>query len=335
MKLLVIGIDALDYNYVMKNIDMFPGFQVMNMEALVPLTGSAWTTIYTGQPEKNHGITSVHGVMDTDDSKSFLSCRETFLWDYLQDLHLEIFGMPVTYPPKKVKNGFMVSGELIPSPVLPYAKPRELQENFTDFYIDIWHYLESLGHIIDRGRRSSFIKEFQRDVMQNDPAEQISGGLGEAMRSINKGIINNFFKVHADGTDLACVGFSFIDRVQHWTGLHDAPVRHWYQCASSILEKLTNALKPDNVWIISDHGRPTQKKDPKHLPDGVFMYRGNDMQMSNITKCRQIDFLPTLLEFFGVENNELPGSILPIFKGSKKAIERKAVHQKLEGLGYE
>jgi len=300
MKLLIIGFDALDYEYVLEQ-KILKDFQVIEMTAPEPLTGPGWTTLYTGLSMQEHGITSVHGVFETSQSKCFLSCKAKYLWDYLNEKKrsVELFALPVTYPPREVEK-YMISGGVIPSPNFTCPCWLELKEYYTDIWD--WFFKNKLLENKEANIRKKFVRKFQGKE-RKAPGCGLDGVYG----AINRGIIKNFLALHDKRVSLSFVCFCFLDRIGHWSAFNFEQRKFWYQRVELYSQRIMQDFPGYEVMIISDHGAPVDKKPTKHRDCGVFAYKGS--RKLKVEKCIQYDFLPTVLDGFGIRN-DLKGKIL-------------------------
>jgi len=290
---LIIGFDALDYEYVLEQ-KILQDFQVIEMKAPEPLTGPGWTTIYTGLTAKEHGITSVHGVIDTGRSKSFWTCKAKYLWDYLNGhgKKVELFALPVSYPARQVER-YMVSGGVIPGDNYIYPVELQLKEYYTDIWG--WFFSQKLLEKTEANIRRKFIREYQGKERLS-----VDCGLGAPYGAINRGIIKNFRALHSTSADLSFVCFCFLDRLGHWSAFKYHQRKFWYERVETYSRRIMESFPEYEVMIVSDHGAPTGKKTTKHRDHGVFAYKGS--RKLKVDKCVQYDFLPTVLSLFKIKN---------------------------------
>ena len=137
-KVLVMGFDALDYHFFARFASQ--DYSIIPLYSPVPMTGPAWSSIYTGLSVTNHGISEGWGrrksrlysryeYLDNllwnirklagytmlksrvTDHETYATSRDSFLWDVLSknDIECKLFNLPCTYPPRKIKG-------VIPSP---------------------------------------------------------------------------------------------------------------------------------------------------------------------------------------------------------------------------
>lgn len=199
----------------------------------VPISSAAWASIVTG---KGPGHTGVYGFFEplpgTYDVRlvSSRSNRATPIWRILtrRGLGVNVFGIPVTYPPERV-TGHFVAGMLSPFDAV-YAYP----PGYTDE-------LRSRGFVPDLGvwrHGQRFSVNRIRTQLQLKEAAVVE-------------------LLERDDWALSFVVFKSLDVVSHhaYTGSPDGVVGTVYEWLDSTLARMVEVVGPDtNVLLVSDHG---------------------------------------------------------------------------------
>ncbi|XOV80945.1 MAG: alkaline phosphatase family protein [Aestuariibacter sp.] len=139
LKILVIGIDGASHSIVAR---MIASGDLPNMARLAtqggfgplqatfpPHTAPGWASMFTGVQPGEHGIFQFWSTQATDYSSKGMNsgdfAREP-IWKSLERNGLSVgaYNIPMTHPPAKMKNGYMISWPL--SKTLRYSDPPEL-----------------------------------------------------------------------------------------------------------------------------------------------------------------------------------------------------------------
>lgn len=234
-------------------------------EQNIPHTGPAWTTIYTGETEREHGVTYGgwrHGHVSFTDH-------------YTQTIFHEIeqagrtygsFTMPVTYPATvKSDESWMVAGfpasdspenVATPNSIRSYLpseienmQARKLMESSHDQYppVSEWVHLETKKR---KQLLPSIVNDHPTDVLfygtqivdvmghrcRPSPLGRVSRGVDLSLKKINQ-----LFDTTFQNLNLGTLAWN-------------SEMKRAYQEIDYILSDLLNRYDPDHVLIISDHG---------------------------------------------------------------------------------
>jgi len=125
MRLLFIGLDGLGLTraerYLLANLpDALRWGELSAEPGDLCNTGPSWTSIFTGQPAAEHGITSLVGT-PKDGSKVFRDLPGQYLFEQLPGT-TGCMNIPTTYPPRARSGDWMISGY----PFQPVSTPANL-----------------------------------------------------------------------------------------------------------------------------------------------------------------------------------------------------------------
>lgn len=144
----IMGFDALDFEYVVKFIDDLPNLaSLLERGTSAPLesthppwTGSAWPSLYTGRDPSYHGVFDFFTYDGHPDTATLVSRKDVHapaLWNYLSASGLKsvIMNVPVTHPADEL-DGVLVPGYLAPedTPGYPADVREELSEALGEEY---------------------------------------------------------------------------------------------------------------------------------------------------------------------------------------------------------
>ncbi len=205
----------------------------------VPISSAAWAAITTGKGPGHTGIYSFFEPVDGTYDVRLVSSRSlaaTPLWRILsrRGLGVNVFGVPVTYPPEPVR-GHLVAGMLSPFDA-EYAYPADYTTELRD-----------RGFVPDMG------------IWRTDqPAswERIDRQLTLKEQAVNELLAR-------DDWAMSLVVFKSLDVASHraYTGQTDGIVAQLYERLDGILSRMIEAAGPDtNVLLISDHGFRTYSR---------------------------------------------------------------------------
>lgn len=267
-KLIVIGIDSLDPNILIRHKEMLPNFniilkesQTLKAKSVFPVdTVPAWASIYTGMHPMNHGILYVYDVFDQklSDLKRLKIdfIRGKTFWDYASDngCKVAVVYPMLIYPPWSV-NGVVISKS-------PYD--RRIDKTRTE--VDIAVLPETLYITYNIPKR----------------LESLWGGFPgykniEAWVSNGKNIIQKEkdlgLKVLAkEDWNLFFIYFSLLDIIQHrlWRyfdindplypgkNKYENIILDYYKMFDQIIGEIIKMCPDEALMIISDHGHKSR-----------------------------------------------------------------------------
>ncbi len=271
-KLMIIGLDAATLRLVepwaaegkLPNLQRFmQGAAVGELDSTIPAASPAsWSTFATGVNPGGHGMLNfVQLVPDSYNPQFFNASNrpgKTF-WEIAgeQGLRSGIINVPITYPPRPCKNGFVVgcllSPRLSPQMVSPPEFFKELMEASPNYRIDV--------------EASAAPGRDVRELFVDRTLEAVAGREQAAV---------NLYRKHRP--DLFCVVFTEADRVCHyyWNALeayragrltdeHELKFGKAIEAVYQRMDQAVGALLAEidddtDVLMLSDHGAGPVRK---------------------------------------------------------------------------
>lgn len=224
-----------------------------------PITGPAWTTMFTGKNPGQHGVFD-WGLIDHNYVLKMLNTTRIAdqpLWMRLSDLgrRVGVFSVPFTYPPDPV-NGFVVCGMGTPGPQYPWAYPAEVKDAILDhfggsyiFNVPIVNYAATqydqlVDHIVNLEDKRTAILLRLVEQFTLDDLIVVYGGTDW---------IGHFL-----GHSMDFAGRSDLDGL---SAEQEAIIRY-YRSLDRNLEQLMALIGPDTLlMIVSDHGFTVKDKN--------------------------------------------------------------------------
>lgn len=203
---------------------------------MIPISSAAWTSAMTG---KGPGWTGVYSFFEPVEGSydvrliSSRSNRAAPLWRILtaHGLHVNVVGVPVTYPPEAVR-GTMIAGMLSP-PEADYAHPPGTADA-----LRARGFVPDLGVWRDDGNRTRFSWDFFEEQL-----------------ALKEAIVGELLE--RDDWDLSIVVFKSLDVASHrlYDGRPDGDIARLLELLDGILARLVEAAGPGvDVLLMSDHG---------------------------------------------------------------------------------
>lgn len=291
-------------------------------------SGSAWTTITTGLPMREHDVATLTGMIESPRRFRIVSAvdrlvpRNLFntpariwtrrlalgkqptnddipykrVWHYVPD-SLSAF-VPLTYPPKPT-TGVTISG--FPSPEVT-VHPTDLEDAV----------------------RQRYVGEPQRRFTED-------GGVRE-------GYLDDLYSCHDQRVEvvkwltserefsLVFVVFTLLDRLLHVTDEHSNRIEEAYETVDASTRQLVEHLDPDDVLLLSDHGmKYAPRWKWKHIHDETTgIWRGS----ANFDLSTHLDVTPSILSYFGLEMGDTEYHTPTADRDTDRMTEQ------LEDLGY-
>lgn len=352
MRLMLIGIDALDFTLFNELVKVAGDYNAIKMTPEYPSTGESWTTLFTGMKMEHHGITDPWGRYVLGDrgrlaenSKNYPDVTVPYLWQYLNQAGFKcgIIGAPMTYPPTKNVNAFHISGFPVPDvSKRDFFFPKSIEQFIPqDYKLDISDYNVKL-------------LEYTNPLAKGQNAEW---GINWVMQQIAQTLETfNTLNVNVGPVDFGSITFTFVDRFGHEFASQYReriePVLTVYNMVNTVLETIEELFHPDNTIIISDHGMngvnadsvhpmTGNKLNSIHNNDATFAFKGDAFVSVGVSveNFSNLDVTPTILHTFEVPlplipalDGEIPYQIL---SGTAMSPEdEELVRKRLRGLGY-
>ncbi len=320
------------------------GYLVSNEESKSPVI---WTTIATGQPSSEHGITDffVDGVLATSSRR-----RKLTFWEIASRYGLKVamVGWYVTWPATEV-DGYLVSDraeffQKIPRPVWP-----PLLRHWMGRY-----WIELAGSDLKRFTPARFDPSYQRKFAKGTPAYDRNFLLQDRLVTVLKRdrgyarlgleLIEDkevrLFALYLRGIDFTSHGFWKYFKPSYFPEVTEADVKalggiipSYYRYVDEILGQYLRLLPANStVIVLSDHGfgpavgrwsiahRTLRYLSGSHRRKGVFVIWGKHAAGGGaaIGVVNAVDLLPTLLHLLGLpQARDLPGRLVT------EALDRK------------
>lgn len=293
-RVMIIGIDALDPNQLLKFKDSLPNFRKMMEESLTfkmksvfpPDTIPAWITIYTGLNPAEHGIIHTFDIFESD-WKSIANLnvnafKDRTFWDIAGKNGKKVCVLfpQSAFPPWDV-NGVMVSRSLYPP---EYLKKKGLS-------------IENDGVLAYPSLVAEKYKISHLSTLSGDyPGFEDLGNYAEKAKRKVLDQAEFGLKVSKDHDwDLFFIYFSESDIIQHffWRYFDEKDPTHppnnpykniipyFYKLFDKIIGEFFKA-HPDAVHIVmSDHGHGM--RPPKTVNINEYLRKGNYLKVKNIS----------------------------------------------------
>jgi len=254
-KVLIIGIDGLDPYLIRKWQTDLPtlselienGTSGILKSSIPPLSCPAWVYFSTGKQSGKLGFTDFF-IVDRKNNKivpvNSHKIPSKFFWEILDECGIRccIVNMPLTYPPRKLKNGVLVSG--FPTPINyresssdnVFTYPPELSEELNSLF-------PNEGYEIDISDSVGFSLWSEDEIFRK---------LINLLRKRTK-VFNYVLDKYE--WDLGIVVYTEIDRASHF--FYGTPkLKEIYKVQDEELRKLITKYKDstDYIIIVSDHG---------------------------------------------------------------------------------
>ena len=237
----ILGFDALDFEYVVKFIDDLPNLaSLLERGTSAPLesthppwTGSAWPSLYTGRDPSHHGVYDFFTYDGHPDTATLVSRKDVHapaLWNYLSAAGLRsvVMNVPVTHPADEVE-GVLVPGYLAPEDTPGY--PADIRDELT----------EVLGE--------EYTIYSRRETGRADEAK-----LAGYVDLIDLRKRSASYLLSSREWDFAFLEVQKTDAVFHNFD-DEAAFRRIYRAADEFVGAVLEAVDDtDNVLVVSDHG---------------------------------------------------------------------------------
>lgn len=273
MKVLVLGIDALDPRLLLKNIELFPFMREIIQqgvggayEAYAYGYGSSdnWTTLYTGLEPKVHGIRNNQFKGIRKPVTNDLLDKEPF-WKVLNEagLTVGVINGRITYPPVNI-NGYMASSDRGGKFLDSIGEGEVLTPIFNEENRELQKYLKGDIMFPERPRGVEEYGYIQEDLKEEDKIirkifEQdnyYEAGLNYLENTLEFFLDNMKILECKKPVDVMWIYTEALDMLQHFQSYakNKRIIIEAMQKIDKFIGKVKEDLKPDNIIVVSDHG---------------------------------------------------------------------------------
>jgi len=309
MRLLVLGFDGLGFQFWRDYLHSYlPGFDFVRLDSPVPASGPGWTSLYTGQPLSQHGVSDVWG-RDIGGSKTYADTWAQTIWFQLakRGMVCELCNLPATWPAKPIDR-YHIPGMKTHN---PWAYPSALSAMVGSSEFLQWADICNWGGDTKPGN------------WHQVPAAMGYEACMAKAQEYAVCLTRQFVKWHAhDAVDFAWLVYTFVDRLWHiWWREPGLPGRA-ATMVHEVITKLSLILNPTCWLIVSDHGVDNERG---HHRDGILAASG--MKIPDIGRDWAVtDVYFLIARIFGLDTVALP----PPVTGE----EWPLIEQRLKDLGY-
>jgi len=238
-KVLIIGIDGGTFKLITPWVKegklptitelMRGGVHGILKSTIPPVTSPAWQSFMTGCNPGKHGI-----FCFWDEKGRICTSKDLKKPPFWELIGIEgyksiIIGVPCTWPPKPF-NGIIVTGQPVPEGK-PYTYPPSIQKE-----------ISSMGYII--GSSSQLIRALATSKKAREELIEIERKKTECLIYLAKKYSWN----------LICIVYKAPDQIQHVLYDKKHIIFEVYEQIDNLIRQLINTLKPEYVFIVSDHG---------------------------------------------------------------------------------
>jgi len=352
-KLLVVGFDGLDFELFKAHCRV--DLDIVPLHSPVPVTGPAWTSIYTGDGVSTHKVRDCFGLPTfrryarnevlhkalwrarqligklglrepLQECRTYADTSSRYVWDTLGagGVSVKLVNLPVAAPVRQV-NGIHVAGW----PIDRRAR---------------WHWPDSIGRLIpdDYAELSDIIQWFENPVVDRGKVHRRCLRELGAQRAKDRTRdtchrLARFF-LQLPAAQFQMVQFSFIDRLGHVFGISADTEEFCYDLVNSLTEELVAGVSPRGLLVVSDHGFQGQE----HTDRACLGVGGSVRARLNLPAAYRADLLdvaPTIAGLFGLEHpcegNDLGrGDLLEGGRKEADRQEREQIMARMRDIGY-
>lgn len=358
-RVVVLGLDGLDYE-LFKKYSRITDLRILPMHSPIPVTGPAWTTLYTGDSVITHGIGDVLGrrrpyrvyskkkfinffpwslrkilgVFRIKEPIPVYNTYETtsshYIWDILSEksYRVKLFNLPVTFPPHPV-NGIHIAGcPLEPNSI--YSYPENIMNSLPKDYFQLCDLLQAYWQPLRDGLEGWY------SIPRKEGFKNL---LAKAKANIRQ-MLKIFYSLNGS-FDFQMLQFSFVDRLGHLFGMKGDIEKGTYNLVNEIVWDVYKNVNYTDFFIISDHGFTNWN----HTDTAVFAFKSEAFSsMPNDIQLSYENFAPTILKILGIDYNCDGYSLQDIvinkvrvssqFNKLNELEEREKIQKQLEELGY-
>ena len=307
MKVLVVGIDALDPRLVLENIELFPNMKEMIDSGVGgAYAGYAygygsydnWTTLYTGLDPKEHEVINNKYKGIKKPTTSDLLDKKPF-WEILNKdvgLTVGVFNACITYPATSIQ-GYMASNDRrsrfsdnieegdVLTPIFS-SKDKHLQKYLKGElgFPERPKSIEKYGYTWEEARENN---DIIRDILSSD--NYYDDGLHYLEHVLN--FLEENMKVLEDKNpvDVMWVYTETLDTLQHFQSYakNKRIIIEAMQKIDQFIGKVRETLSPENIIVLSDHGissiASTLKHEDIEIQREAFGWRDSSFWIDNET----------------------------------------------------
>ena len=320
MKLLLVGLDALDIIYFEESeLDAFKSLRESSQWGTLHTdelwSGPNWTTVFTGLTKKHHGVTDSLGR--PFDSEWIGSRPHDYLWDVLHEagLTVGVCNFPACYVARAIGYGsWMIGGW----PGRPSVSP--VKRLPPDFYSDLPDYSER-GPLASQRPKGATPGWAIHEMPFEDYLDW----------AVSNYLLEQQIAADMPATDVLMIQCSVLDRVGHMLstpnkgklGTRDPRYQDALKLADYFLELAMDRWPAEYVALVSDHGF----RGEKHSHFGTWAIQG-----PGILQCRNntemVNFCPTILDALLDCDYSRDGTSVLLRD------EQDVAESRLKGLGY-
>ena len=352
-KLLVIGFDGLDFELFQARHKL--PVRVLPLYSPVPVTGPAWTSLYTGDSVSTHKVRDCFGLPalrryarsevlhqvlwrsrrlagklglrePLQECRTYADTSSAYVWDTLGEhgVTVKLVNLPVASPVRAV-NGVHVGG-------WPLDKRRR------------WYWPDDIVDLVppDYAQCSDIMQWFEEPVVDRarvhrGPLRQMGEAAArEKTRATSQRLADLF--VRLPRAQFQMVQFSFIDRLGHVFGIEGEMETFCYGLVRELSEMLLEAVKPESFALVGDHGF----RGPEHTDYACLAVGGplqEELNLPSGYRPDTLDLAPTIAGVFGVdhscEGNDLRDrSQMQQSRKADDAGERETIIARMREIGY-
>jgi predicted AlkP superfamily phosphohydrolase/phosphomutase len=279
-KLLVIGLDGVDFRYLDQFAEDLPhitkirnqGVEASLRSTHPPWTGSAWPSMYTGQGPSYHGVYDFFNYSDAYPDEATIVSRNDVkapaIWNYFSEIGLKsiVLNVPMTHPAEEI-NGVLIPGYLAPSDADGY--PNGIRDEIS----------EELGETY----RIYSESETNENTNQISDFEALINSRAEAAE----------YLLRTREWDFAFIQVQKTDTVFH-NSSSKQDFKRMYKAADDLIGQIVSISEPDlDVILVSDHGMgPTTGKKiyiNEFLSDNEFIETTSDPTNLALSRVKNKD----------------------------------------------
>jgi len=291
MKLLILGLDGLSPEVWREFFDPEGEFDTYDLTSSIPISGPAWTSIYTGLTPEQHRVYHPWG-RDDKDYQTHRDVRQHAFWNilYANGISIDAVGMPITWPASPVRPRFISGFWQGDESYWYYPTEKFPGDGFKAICDPIWWVSsvpESCPGWMERMYVAITPEEFLHDLLW-------------AVKAYSA-----FYISTCEKCDVGMLGYTHLDRVLHVYYQHLEPAA---QAIAHAVRGAIATLEPEMVLACSDHGFEERAEHPGqggHTNTGVLALRGFPEQER--TEWHTWDVAPLVLSVFGQEAHSQPG----------------------------